>query len=459
MKPLVFALSILIGFTMTDIVLAEDTKDETIIAIQEHTSAKGLNFMLVEDHTLPIVAMDFAFAGSGSINDPIGKSGLGQLTSNILDEGAGDRNAHDFQKALQDRAIELSFFNGRDNFGGRIKTLKRHLPVASELLSDALNAPLFEEDAITRMKNANIMRIKSSLTNPDWQAARLMNATYFDGHPYAGNSGGTISGLTNITADDMRNFVTDYLTKDRLTISVAGDLTPQEASELVDEIFMNLPQTSQASSDYSDFTPPSDNRKTGVRVDSPQSVVMMVWPLFPKTDPDYYALRVLNHILGAGGFSSYLMDRVREQQGLTYGIYSRLISMDYANYLSIESSTTPDNVEKMIEAVEEVLNELKTDQVTQNTLQDAKNYLIGSLPLRFSSTQSLSSTPLSIKLDGLPLTYLDEWSDNIASVTADDVRRVAQRVFADVEPDLTVLAGGLPNDETITVIDTLPGVQ
>lgn len=454
-----FLIVILIGLSMTKVSLAQDNAAR-ILNIQELKSNGGIDFMLVSDHTLPIVTINFAFTGAGSINDPLDKVGLGQLVSNVIDEGAGTRDAQAYQGALQERAIELSFFNSRDHFGGKLKTLKRHQGIAMELLHDAMTSPHFEADAIERMKNANMMRVKSAVASTDWQAARLMNAVYFDGHPYAMNSGGTLSGLAAITADDMRHFVKTHFSKGNLQVAMAGDITAEEAKTLIDTVFGDLPDGVTLNvNDASNFTAQATPVKKGYETNSPQSVVQMVWPLFNKIDPDYYALRALNQVLGAGGFSSMLMDEVREKRGLTYGIYSRLSFMNYANYLSIESATSPENLAPMTVAVTDVLNSLKTVPLDADMLADAKNYLIGSLPLQFSSTQSLSSTPLSVKMDGLPLSYLDDWAENIQAVTAADVMRVANRIFVDVQPNVTVVAGAIPEGQNIELVKTLPGVE
>jgi zinc protease len=268
-----------------------------------------------------------------------------------------------------------------------------------------------------------------------------------------------VSGVESITADDMRRFVSDYLTKDRLEIAFAGDITVDETSVLADKIFSSLPKDGNEIQKLQDVKVLTKNKIVAFQSDSPQTVAIMVWPIFEKTDPDYYALRVFNHILGAGGFSSMLMDRVREQQGLTYGIYSRLSHIDYVNYLSIESSTSPENIQKMTVSIQEILNELKTKTVSEKTLAEAKSYLIGSMPLQFSSTQRLSSTPISLAMDDLPMTYLDDWASEIANVTVNDIQRLANRIFKDEQPKLTVLAGAIPDDQSATIIETLPGVE
>jgi len=437
----------------------ESQKDQNrVLDIQAHQTPGGIAFWHVEDHSLPIIAMHFAFRGAGSVNDPADKIGLGQLVSNTIDEGAGERDAQAFQAALEDHAIELSFNNNRDHFTGKLKTLTRHQDLAFDLLRDALHAPRFEEEAVNRMRAANISRIQSSQARPNWMAARLMNDIYYGDHPYARNSGGTISGLQAITAADMHDFVKRMMARDNLIVSMAGDLTADQAARVIDHLFADLPATATIMS-LAQVTPPATPVKKAFEKDSPQSVVQMVWPAFTKSDADYHALRVMNHILGGGGFSSLLMDEVREQQGLTYGIYSQPLHMDYADYLVIESATSPDNIAPMTASVQDILTRLKTDLVDDQTLTDAQNYLIGSLPLRFSSTLSLSGAAIRMQLDGRPIDALDQWDDKIAAVTAEDVQRVANRIFTTTDPIVTVIAGAVPEGQGFDTVETIPGIE
>lgn len=431
---------------------------ERVLDIKEYTSPKGITVWHVEDHTLPIITIDFAFRGAGAVVDPQGLDGLGQLVSNTIDEGAADRDGHTFQRDLQNHAIELHFRNSRDHFYGQLKTLKRHSDLAFSMLNDALLKPRFDQEAIDRMRNANISRIKSSLSNPEWLAARLMNDIYYGDHPYARNSGGTLSGLAAITAEDMHRFVKRYLTRDRLMVAVAGDIDPNTMLAQIDTIFGDLPLSEESDTPIADVAPPVESRQRAFETNSPQSVVSMIWPTFPKTDPDYYVLRVLNHLLGGGGFSSYLMEEVREKQGLTYGIYSQLTAMDYDNHLSIESAASPANIEPMRMAITDVLTLFKSQPMDEALLKDAKSYLVGSLPLQFSSTQNLSKTALNLQLDDLPISYLDQWTDKINAVTSVDIQRVSNRIFKG-EAAAIAIAGAVPDNLPIEKIATMPGVQ
>jgi zinc protease len=362
---------------------------------------------------------------------------------------------------LQDHAIDLSFSNSRDHFVGKLKTLKRHSDLAFELLYDSLHTPKFDDEAINRMRASNITRIKSSVAKPQWMGARLMNETYFEGHPYARNSGGTISGLQAITGDDMHAFVKDNFVRDRLVVAVAGNLDMIEASNLVDKIFADLPAKGIERDVPANVTKITNPRKKSFAMPSPQSAVQMVWQTnIDKNHPDYYAYRVMNYILGGGGFSSMLMDEIREKQGLTYGIYSHPVFMNFDNYLAVESATSPENIAPMTASIHAILDDIKTNLVDAEILSDAKSYLIGSLPLRFASTLSLSGAAIRMQLDGRNINALDEWDDKINKVTAADIMRVANQIFDNNDADATVISGAVPDDlEGFDAVTKIDGIE
>ena len=207
--------------------------NEQVLDIKEITTENGITAWLVEDHSLPIISMKFSFKGAGAIRDGEDKQGLVQLLSNTMDEGAGDLPSQEFQKTLNDHSITLRFNAGRDNFGGQLKTLSRYQDKAFNLLKQAINTPHFDEEPVERMRQANISRIKQSIGDPEWINARIFNDVAFAGHPYALNSGGTLTTLKNITAQDLKNHHQTWLTKDNLHIGVTGDITAQQLLSLI----------------------------------------------------------------------------------------------------------------------------------------------------------------------------------------------------------------------------------
>lgn len=331
--PAMILLAALLAFALSSPVQAQEPARDKLLDIQEITTPGGLTAWLAEDHNLPIIAIDFAFAGAGAALDPADKQGRAQLLSNTLDEGAGDYDSQSFQKALSDHSISLSFSSGRDHFSGSLKTLTRYKDKAFELTRLALTAPRFDNEPVERMRDANIARLRSSLSRPEWLAARIMNDAGFGDHPYALNSGGTLTTLRTLTEDDLRFFKDNYLTRDRLKIAVSGAITPEELAAVLDDIFGNLPETG-AHKEIKDLSIQNGGRIFVYEKDMPQTVIRIWQDGIDHSHPDYHAAQVMNFILGGSGFGSRLMEEVREKRGLTYGIYTGLQTMDHADIYS-----------------------------------------------------------------------------------------------------------------------------
>ena len=412
---------------------------DALLNIQEVTSSGGLKAWLVEDHSVPVISLQFAFKGIGTAQDAPDKQGLARMASNTMDEGAGDLDSQAFQKELRDKVIELHFNASRDNFGAELKTLSKNRARAFALMKLALTHPRFDQEAIDRMRRANQSRIRSSITDPDWNAARVLNDVAFAGHPYAQNSGGTISSLESITADDLRAF-TKELSKDRLRVSVAGDISAQELSILLDELFGDLPATSSSVEDVPDLTLTNQGGVFVYPRNIPQTVINIMQPGIDQSDPDYQSAQVMNFILGSSGFGSRLTKEIREKRGLTYGIYSYFTDMDHADTLSVTTSTKNESVSEMLPLIKAEFEKMAQSPIAQKELEDAKSYLIGSLPLSLSSSDKITGLMLSIQLSDLPINYLDQREEKIKATTIDDVKRIAARLL-DPSKFITVLVG------------------
>ncbi|NQZ14914.1 MAG: insulinase family protein [Alphaproteobacteria bacterium] len=430
---------------------------EKFLNIQEVTSDSGLTAWLVEDHSLPIIAIQFSFLDAGAKNDPANKQGRAKLLSNMLDEGAGELDSQAFQKQLNDHSISLSFSNGRDHFNGNLKTLSRHKEKAFNLLRLALNSPRFDAEPLERMKQANISRIKSSLTNPNWIAARLQNDLVFNDHPYALNSGGTISSLTQLSSNDLKEFKDTFLKKDRLAVGITGDITIEEVKVFLDQVFNDLP-SDKGSHQTKKSSPTPKLGHYLYEKDIPQTIVDINFPSFSRQDPDFYAALVFNHILGGGGFGSRLMEKAREDEGLTYGIYSSLSFLDEAQGFSISTSTQSDKVERMMQIIESEIALIKQDGVSEKELTDAKSYITGSLPLSLTSTSKIAGILASLQKNDRSIDYLDNYKKNIETVNANDIKRVASRILN--EEKMTALFVG-PHAPTTNInkLEALPNVE
>lgn len=293
MRPLLPVLLLILSLVLPAGAYAQDGADEKFLDIQEIKTESGITAWLVEDRSLPVIAMDFAFRDAGAKQDSADKQGLTILASNTMDEGAGEYDSEAFQQALTDHSITLRFGSGRDNFSGSLKTLSRNKDKAFELMGLALTQPRFDDAPVERMRAANLARIQRSRAKPDWMAARLMNDIAYDGHPYALNAGGTMSSLQDITPDDLRAFVKNRLAQDNLVISVVGDITPEELKQRLNQLFGTLPETANLP-DIEDFDLKNTGTTTLYEHDIPQTIISIAQKGIARDDPDYYAASVMN---------------------------------------------------------------------------------------------------------------------------------------------------------------------
>lgn len=437
--------------------LSAQAAGDKFLPIKEIKTSTGITIWAVEDKSLPIIAVKFLFQDSGSANDPDDMQGLARMLSNTMDEGAGAMDSQSFQKALADNSITLSFDATRDTFGGTLKTLTRTQDKAYELLALAVNEPRFDSEAVARMRDGNLTRIKSALSDPDWMAARLLNAKAFDGHPYSKNSGGTLSSLGKITPDALRSFKKDYLTRDRLLIAVAGDIDEKKLANSIDKIFGKLPASGKTGS----MAEAPISNAGGIylfKQPIPQTIIQAALPAFDRKDKDYYALQMMNYIYGGGGFGSRLMNNAREKQGLTYGIYSSVQDYRHADMLTIMTSTKTDSTDKMLSIIRGEMAKMQNEKVTEKELSDAKSFIIGSMPLALDSTEAIADMVLGLRADDLPIDYLDHFADYMRAVTADDVLRVAKRILKP-EAMTTIMVGSPSEIKNVTVVEELPNVK
>ncbi len=423
--------------------------------IQEVKSESGITAWLVQDPSIPIIAMEFAFLDAGAKLDPKDKQGLARLLSNTMDEGAGKMDSQAFQKALRDNSITLRFSSGRDHFNGSLKTLSENKDTAFNLLKLALNQPRFDENAIDRMRAANVSRIKNSASDPRWIAARLQNDVIYEGHPYALNSGGTISSLNAITREDLKARH-KTLGKNALVVGVSGDISAEELKTRLDAVFGSLPNAETQNVEQHDL-----QNKGAVYVyekDIPQTVVTIAQDGISRSNKKYYSAKLMNFILGESGFGSRLMEEIREKRGLTYGIYSYFQDYDAVDTLNISTSTANENVNTMIDLIKAEWVRMQGEPVSAEELADAKSYIIGSLPLSLTSTGSIAATVLSMQIDDLPIDYLDKRAEKFNAVSIDDVQKIAKNLLN--SDDFTIVLVGQPVDlDSATKLTTLPNVE
>lgn len=398
------------------------------VDIQQVVSPKGIEAWLVEEHTVPVIAVSFAFEG-GSAQDPEGKAGVAHMLSGLLDEGAGPLDSRDFQSALDEYSIGLSFDASRDTFSGSLQTLSQYRDEAVRLARLALTEPRFDAEPVERIRSQIITRIKAGERDPGEVASRTMMEAVFGGHPYANPKEGTAESVAAITAEDLRAYKDKLLARDNLKVAVVGDIDAAALGPMLDQIFGDLPVKANRIG-IADVAP-REAKAIDVPMAVPQAIIQIVGNGLKRDDPDFITASVASHILGGGGFSSRLYREIREKRGLAYSVWLGLIPLDHAGLWFVSTSTRADQADTVVALIEEEVRRFAEEGPTELELAEAKAYLIGSYPLRFDTSGGIADQLLAIQLEDLGLDYVDRRNDLIAAVTIDDIRRVSKRLFGD----------------------------
>ena len=409
------------------------------ITVQEVKSPGGITAYLAEDHTTPIIAITFGFRG-GSALDPAGKLGLSGMATSLLDEGAGDLDSFAFQSELQDRAITLRFGDERDMIRGNLLTTTPNAPKALELMHLALTKPRFDAEPVERIRRQIQVGIASNQEDPGYIARRTLMEAIFAGHPYARDDDGTTATIAAITADDLRGWVKRTFARDRLMVSASGDIAPADLGKALDQLFGELPKTTGLDVKLPQVTPPAKGKTIRVEKQLSQTIVYMAQKGILRNDPDWYIELVDDYVFGGGSFASRLTNEVREKRGLAYTVATAVSPFDYGSYMLGYVGTRADQAETSIAIMRDEWKKMRDQGPTQKELDDAKQYLTGAWPLRFTSTGSIADILLAVQKDKLGLDYIDKRNSLIESVTLADAKRVAKRLY---DPDgLTVVVVG-----------------
>jgi zinc protease len=408
--------------------------------IKRVVSPGGIEAWLVEDHSVPVVSVSVAFRGGAAL-DPEGKGGLAEMVSGLLDEGAGDLDSQGFQAALEDIAASVGFSAGVDSFGASLRTLSAERDRAFALFRMALTAPRFDAEPVARVRAQVLASLRQQSENPNRIASETWYRTVFPDHPYGRPARGTIESVGRITVDDLREFARTRLARGNMVVGVVGDIAADELARRLDDTFGALPAEPKAAP-VPEATPVGAGRVIVIKKPIPQSVVVFGEPGIKRQDPDWYAALVMNRILGEGGFSSRLMEEVREKRGLAYSVNSSLAPFQHAGLIVGGVATRNAQIGQSLDIIRAEWQRMAEHGASQQELDNAKTFINGSFPLRLDSSRRIADILVSVQFDRLGIDYLDRRPALINAVTLDDVSRVAKRLL-DAKA-LTVVVVGDP---------------
>jgi zinc protease len=395
--------------------------------IDRVVSPGGIEFWLVQEPTVPLIAMDFAFVG-GTTQDPDDKPGVASLVAGTIDEGSGNLTSAAFHEALEAKAIELSFAATRDYFSGQLRTLVENKDAAFELMRTSINAPRLDPADLERIRGEIYAILRRQSTSPDDIASDRWWATAFAGHPYARPLRGTPDSVKRIAADDLRAYMKNVFARDNLKVGIVGNVDAAAAGGLVDKVFGALPAHANLRS-VPDVAPQGLGRVIKVDLDVPQSVLLLGGVGIPRKDPDFITAFLVNHILGGGSLSSRLYKEVREKHGLVYSIFSTLAPLDHTSLFMTSTATRGEAADETLARTTQEIRRLAESGPTEEELAKAKSYLEGSFPLRFDTSSKIAAQLVLMQVEDLGIDYIDKRNALIDAVTPADAKRVAKRLL------------------------------
>jgi zinc protease len=420
--------------------LLAPTPSHAAAKIQHLISPGGIEAWFVQDATVPLIAMEYAFGG-GATQDPADKPGVGNMVASLIDEGSGDLDSRTFHERLERRAIELSFSSTRDYFRGSLRMLKDNRDEAFDLLRMSLTSPHFDSADVERIRAQIMSGLRRDTSSPTSLASRKFLELAFGDHPYGRLANGTLESVPRIDVADMKDYVGRVLTRDTLRIAVVGDVDPATLGKLLDQAFGGLPAKASLTpvADVEAAKPP---QRAFIPLDVPQTVVTFGGPGIRRNDPNFMAGYVVNHILGGGGSSSRLYREVREKRGLAYSVYQSLLWMDHSAVFVGNTGTRADRAGETVDAITREIRRMAEDGPTQQELDEAKSYLKGSQMLALDTSSKLASALLQYQLDKLPIDYIEKRNAIVDAVTLDDAKKAARRLWG--QGLLTVIVGRAP---------------
>jgi zinc protease len=434
------ALRAVLGALALMLITAAIERPAHAMKIQEVTSPGGIKAWLVEEHKVPLMALRFAFDG-GNAQDPVGKEGLANFLSGMLDEGAANLTAMQFQSRMEELAMRMSFEDGRDSLYGSFETLTENRAASVELLKLAVNQPRFDADAVERVRTQLLASLVYAARDPDRVAGETWNATAFAGHPYGRPANGTDATLKSITKADLDTYRRRVFAKDTLHVVAVGDIDAKTLGALLDDVFGALPAKADLLP-VPKTAPKSAEKQKIVEMNVPQSVARFGIGAMPRKDPEFMAAFVLNQIIGGGGFASRLMEEVREKRGLAYSVYSYLQPYDNASVFGGGVATKNEEIGQSLDVIRAELKNMASVGPTQTEVDNAKSFLTGSFALRFDTNAKIANQLLWMQQEKLGIGYIEERNSLIEAVKLDDVKRVAKRLL--VVDDLIVTIVGKP---------------
>jgi zinc protease len=406
--------------------------------VQRAVLSNRLVLLVSEEHSLPFVTFQLLI-DSGSWKDPSGEEGLSSLTARGLLLGTSKRTANQINEELDFMGASLNSSSGRDTAALTLRILKKDLDKGMDLLMEVLTQPTFPEEEIRREIEKTLAAIQSEEDQPEQVAEKEFLKTLFMNSPYGHPVEGTKESIPKLTREGVIRFYRSYYHPNSAILTVVGDITGEEMKTI---LVPRLEKWPMGEIPKLPFMTKFENEQKTVKLDRPitQANVILGHAGVNREDPDYYALTVMNYILGGGGFASRLMEEIRNKRGLAYSVASFFDAGKYPGSFQIALQTKNASAREAIALSLQQMERIQKDLVSEKELEGAKKYLIGSFPMRLDTQGKLAAFLTQVEYYSLGLDYAKKYPALIRSVTREDVLRVAKKYLHPQKYLLVVVA-------------------
>ena len=409
------------------------------LEVVELTTKKDIKLWFVKDDSLPIISINFSF-NYGSFHDNEQKSGTANLLASMLDESTANFNSKKFQEKMKSIGMKLRFTTSQNKFSGTFQTISENVQESFELLKIAINRETFDEDDVKKVKNQIKASLRFKQSDISSISSRLFTESFYLGHKFSNPIEGNSESIDRISSIDLLKFRDDFFVKSSLKIGVSGNILQTELLKYIDYVFGDLELRSKKDVKIPKFEKLAIGKKYQKKT-SPQTAVVFGQKGLSRKDKNFFALRIVNYVLGGGGFQSRLYKKIREQNGLVYSIYSYLIPYNDDGVILGGFQTKNESVNETINILKSEWNKIKTDGITKSEFIEAKSYYLGSFSRNYTSTRSIASLLNTIQFYELDINYFQDRKMIINNISHEEVNKIARDIF-DSEKLFFAIVGG-----------------
>lgn len=410
-------------------------------AIETWTTTNGARVLFVQAEELPLLDIRLVFDAGAARDGEMG--GLASTVSRMLDEGTTQRDTTAIAAAFEQVGASFGASSYRDMAVAELRVLSdpAFLAPALDVFRDVIAHPVFPADAFARTQQGSEVGQRQQDQSPAALASRIFYQELYKGHPYAHPPSGSRATLSKLTREDLVQFHQRFYVARNLTIALVGSVDREQAEQVAEAVSNALPAGEPAPA-LSAAPRLKKARYLHHEFPSQQTHILLGAAGVRRGDPDYYALQVGNEILGGGGFTSRLMQEVRQKRGLTYGVYSGFTAMRAEGPFMISLSTRSDQSQEALRLTRQILADFVKNGPDAASVQEAKASLVQGFPMSAASNASIVGYLGAIGFYDLPLDYLDQYLGRIEAVTVEDIRAAFRK---HVQPDrlLAVTVGKL----------------